>query len=207
MYYRLSQDIKSLFINFFGKIFTLYKEDKITFNDGRRVIKFAKAPICEELDTYKYKDYPVVLASINPGMYRDASFNKHRDVDITTGETISGWIATFTVSFLIYALTKEDRDQLSDIVCVYLSKAETKQAFEVKGIRLMMPSFSGDSAEDDPQTNVKRFYTVVSIQMEADVEDTLTIVDSQGRSGLTVTDILSYIGDADGNGEISNLNG
>ena len=207
MYFRLTQDVKKQFVVFFRTLFTLYGENKITFVDGRSKIVFAAQPQCEELDTYNTKHYPIVLVSASPGSCKEASFNKVRGVDRDTNETLYGWMANFTINFLIVSLTKEDRDQLVDIICVYLSKAETKQAFEQKGLRIQMPIFSGDSSEEDPQTNVRRFFTSVSITVEGDIEDTLTIVDSQGRAGLTVQDVLSYIGDVDGDGEIANLKG
>ena len=207
MYFRLSQDVKILFLTFFQKLFALYEEGKISFVDGRNKLVFASSPKVYEIDTYDFKTYPAILVGISNSSSRDASFNKYRGYDSSTASYIYGAIANLTLTFTIFALTKEDRNQLADLVYIYLLKQETKQTFEQqKGIRFQTPSLSGDGVEDDVQTNVKRFFTTITFPVEVDMEDITQVVDSMGRPGLTVLDILSLIGDQ-GNGEIGNLDG
>ena len=206
MYYRLSQDIKILFLTFFQRLFALQKEGKISFTDGRNRIMFAQAPRCMELDTYDKKYYPCVLVGLSPASFRDVNPSKFRAVvnnDAGEPQNIYGFISSLTVNFNVVSLTKEDRNNLVDLVCMYLAKYETKAAFiNQYGIRLGMPTFSGDNVEDDVQTNVKRFWTTITMPMEVDLEDNADIVDSMGRKGLTVQNIISLIGDTNSDGEI-----
>lgn len=208
MYYRLSEDLKILFLRLFQKTFALYEEGKATFTDGRNKIIFAQPPKCFELDGYDYKYYPCVLVSLNIGSFKEASSNKYRGAvnnDANIPEHVYGYLTSATVTFTIYALTKEDRNKLCDLICMYLAKHETKQAFEYYGIRLQMPSWSGDNSEDEIQTNIKRFFTSVSLPLEADVEETADIIDAFGNKGLTVSNVISFIGDSNKDGEITNL--
>mgnify|MGYP001609893039 CR=1 FL=1 len=208
MYYRLSNDIKILLIRFFQTLFTLYSEGKIEFQDGRSKVAFTTSPKCMDLDTYDFRYYPCVLVGLSPGTFKDTHFNKYRGTETINGvpEKIYGGTTAMTLNFQVYATNENDRNNLADLVCTYLAKRDTKETFEQKyGIRFMMPTFTGDNAEDDPVTNVRRFYTNISLLVEADFEDNANIVAPSGDIGLTLQNVISYIGDADADGEIEDL--
>lgn len=207
MYYRLSQDVKVLFLRFFQKLFTLYKEGKISFVDGRNNIKFTVPPECKDADTYDFKSYPTVMVALSPGTFREASFNRVRGVNTTgNAQIVYGAIVDVSATFTVVAITENDRNSLADLICVYLAKRETRHAFETKyGIRLGMPTFSGDSTEVDTQLNTKRFFTTITVPMSLDVEDTDTILDTFGNPGVVLEDVLSYIGDPNGDGELTDF--
>lgn len=207
IYYRLSNDIRDLFITFFQKLFVLYEEGKIFFVDGRNKIVFTTPPKCMDMSTYDFKYFPSVLVGLSPGYFKDTHFNKFRGIEVegTEGTAIYGGSADLTITFQVYALTREDRNTLADLVCTYLAKRDTKALFESQyGLRLSTPTFSGDNTEEDPQTNVMKFFTDISLPMQCDWEDTAAILDSEGRQ-LTLADVLSYHGDTNADGEIDTL--
>lgn len=207
MYFRLSNDVRNIFIQFFQKLFALYSENKITFVDGRNKIDFTVFPKCLDMDTFDFKYFPSLLIGLAPGYFKDVHFNKFRGLDVTDteGSKIYGGVVELTLTFQVYATTREDRNNLADLTSVYLTKYDTKALFEQQyGIRLTTPSLSGDFAEDDPQTNLKMFYTNISLPVHVDFEDQTEILDSQGRK-LTLANVISYNGDTNSDGEIDVL--
>lgn len=202
MYYRLSNDIKTVFIEFFKKIFFLAEKNRLTLTDGRNKITFEKPPECRDLDTYETKAIPVVLVGLGPSSFTDSSINKYRGYDEDTATHIYGGQVSLSIEFEIIASNEEDRNHLADFVCIYLSRYDTKKEFESKfGLRLGMPNVTADQVVDEPQKDVKRFSTRISLSVEADFEEATTFADAQGRTGLTVADVISMISDSDGDGE------
>lgn len=197
MYYRITQDLKIEFVKYFQTIFTLYKEGKLAFADGRNKIIFSKTPVVLESDNYYLKDFPCLLIGISPGSVKDISVNKYKGLDksIPAPEYIYGFTANVTVTFTVYALTKQEKCMLSDLVSFLLAKHDTKQTFLGKGVCLKMPSFTGDGVEEEGQTNTKRFYATITLEMESEVEYNNIILDLNGNSGLTVIDVISYVAD------------
>lgn len=165
---------------------------------------FTMPPKCMEADTYDFKYYPAILVGLSPGAFRDTHFKKFRGLDNTLPEAqnIYGGASDITVTFQVSANNKEDRNNLSDLVCIYLSKYDTKVLFEQKGIRLMTPAFSGDNVDEDPQTNTMRFYTDISLALQVDFEDSVDIVDGNGNK-VKLANVISLIASTEGSGEIT----
>lgn len=164
-------------------------------------------PKCMDSDTYDFKYYPAVLVGLSTGAFKDTHFKKFRGLDNTLPEAqnIYGGTSDITVTFQISANNKEDRNNLSDLVCIYLAKYDTKALLEQKGIRLMTPIFSGDNVEEDPQTNTMRFYTDISLSLQVDFEDSVDIVDGNGNK-VKLANVISLIGDNNpSDGEIDRL--
>lgn len=207
-YYRLAEDIKDDFIEFFSIIFAEYGEGKISFNNSKRKITFAQTPKCADLDSYSFKYFPSVVVSTSSGNFKETHFNKHRgyvtDQDSGLPVEVTGGIFSINLNFNIYALNKKDRNNLADLIGSYLSKRDTKLAFLQSpfGYRLGMPTFSGDGSDDDPQTNVKYFYTTLTMAIDSDFEDIADVVDQFGNVGLQVNDIISLMASQRGSGEI-----
>lgn len=208
-YYRLAEDIKDDLIQFFNVIFSQYGEGKLSFDNSKRKITFSQPPKCQSLDSYDFKYYPLVAVATSSGNFRETHFNKSRGY-VTDPESglpveITGGIFNLTLNFNIYAQTKSDRNNLADLVGSYLSRRDTKLAFlkSPYAYQLGMPTFSGDGVDDDPQTNTKYFYTIITMPISADFEDIEQVVDQFGHVGLTVNDIMSLIASQRGNGEIT----
>lgn len=196
--YRVIERPKKHFIEFFQKLFDLYDKGKLTFDDAYYTISFGDTPKCVSLDNYDETYHPVVLVGVTGGTTRDISINKfkdyHTDPDSGLVNDIYGGIATTTLNFQIRARNEDERNNLADIVSMYLNSQETKLAFlNTYGVRLIgAPTFAGESVEDDPQSNVKLFITDLTQVAESDYEEGVDIVDTLGNTGLTVQDIISY---------------
>lgn len=207
-YYRLAEDVKEDLIEFFKIIFAEYGEGKLAFTNGKRKIIFSQVPKCQSLDSYDFKYFPLIAVSTSSGDFKETSFNKLRGyvTDPVTNEPVevTGGRFTINLTFNIYAINKGDRNNLADLVGSYLSKRDTKLAFlnAPFGYHLGMPTFSGDGADDDPQTNVKYFYTTLTMPVSTDFEDIAPIADAFGHVGLTVRDVVSLIASKAGDGEI-----
>ncbi len=211
-YYRLAEDIKDDLIEFFNILFSQYAEGKVSFNNSKRKIVFGMPPKCQSADTYDLKYFPLVTVATSSGNFKETHFNKLRgyvtDQDSGLPVEVTGGIFSINLNFRIYALDKNDRNNLADLVGSYLSKRDTKLAFLQApfAYRLGMPNFSGDGADDDPQTNRKYFYTDLIMSIETDFEDIADVVDQFGNIGLTVRDVVSLIASKRGSGEIQGFN-
>lgn len=199
MIYLLAERNKKHFIDFFKRLFTLYKEGKQSFNDGYYKIEFESEIKCASIDTYDFKYMPIVLVGIGSINAQDAGIDKFRDyyTDPTSGEVqeVYGGSATVVINFTIRASTSDERNALSDLVMMYLNSVVTKREFaNTFGMRMIgAPTQSGESAENDSQTNTKIFSTVLSQTIEMDYEENQDITDPLGNVGQTVLGIMSYL--------------
>jgi hypothetical protein len=197
--YLLAERNKKHFIDFFKRLFSLYEDDKVSFDDGYYKVDFQKPPKCASIDTYDFKYIPIVLVGIGSIQAVDTGIDKFRDyyLDPTSGETqaIYGGSATININFTIRASSSDERNSLADLVTMYLNNRATKQEFGgTFGIRIIgAPSQSGENAEDDTQTNTKIFSTEISQTIEVDYEENIDLVDSFGNIGTTVQSIMSYL--------------
>ena len=175
----------------------MYAEGKVTFNDSYKKIVFGKPPKCQSVDTYDFKYYPIVLVGLGPTAARDCAINKFKDYytnELGVVDSIYGGFATVTLNFQIRARSEDERNNLADLVLMYINSIDTKRAFERDfGMRIIgAPSLSGESVEDDPQTNVKQFIVNLSQQIDNDYEEGIDIIDTLGNTGLTVEEIVAY---------------
>lgn len=199
--YRFIERPKKHYIEFFQSLFDLLEQGKITFDDAYYSIKFSKSPKCLSIDNYDLKYHPIVLVGSSGGSTRDISINRFKDynTDQSSGlvNEVHGGIASMTLTFQIRTRSEDERNNLADIVTMYLGSNSVKQSFlSTYGVRVIgAPSFSGESVEDDPQTNVKVFITNITQNVESDYEEGIDIVDEFGNTGLTVEDIISHIPD------------
>lgn len=194
--YRLIERTKRHFIDFFQKLFILYEQNKTSFADGYYKLNFSKTPKCLAVDNYDFKYYPVILVGITPGTIKDASINKFKSFDsisTTQKQEIYGGFFTATLNFQIRARSADERNNIADTVIMYLNSKDTRNSMlATYGIYLIgEASFSGDSAEDDPQTNVKNFITNISQSTWGEYEET-------GETNFTVSNVLSYFPDVYG---------
>ena len=195
--YRITKRTKRHFIDFFQKLFSMYAEDKLQFNDSYKKIVFSNPPKCQAVDTYDFKYYPILLIGVSSGVSRDCSLNKFKDYytnEMSVVDSVYGGFFTATLNFQIRTRSDDERDNLADLVLMYLDSVDTKRLFEKDfGIRILAaPNVSGESSEDDPQTNVKNFVINLTQQFESDYEEGIDIIDTLGNTGLTVADVVAY---------------
>lgn len=195
--FRISERTKKHFIDFFQKLFVLYTENKVTFDDSYKKIVFSKPPKCLSIDNYDFKYYPIVLVGISSISSRDCSINKFKDYytdSIGVVSSVYGGFAETNLNFQIRARSGDERNNLADIVLMYLDSVDVKKTFARDfGIRILgSPSITGESSEDDPQTNVKNFVINLSQKFESDYEEGIDITDTLGNTGLTVSNVVAY---------------
>jgi len=195
--FRIAERQKRHLVDFFQKIFVLYSENKVQLNDGYNKIVFSKSPKCQVVDTYDFKYFPVLLIGVSNVATKDCSLNKFKDYytdELGIVSAIYGGFATVTLNFQIRAQSEDERNNLADIVCSYLTSVETKRfLLKTYGMRILgAPSYTGESSEDDPQTNVKQFVINLSLTFESDYEEGQDIVDTLGNIGITLEDVIAY---------------
>jgi len=196
--YRITERPKKHFIEFFQALFDLYDKGKLSLDDGYYKIAFAQTPQCRSIDNYDEKYMPIILVGTSSTSTKDSGINKFKDyyTDPISGlvSSVYSGFANVTLNFQIRARSEDERNNLADIVAMYLDSYDMKQTFLTKyGVRIIgAPSLTGEAVEDDPQTNAKMFVTNISQVMESDYEEGVDIVDTLGNTGLTVSDIISY---------------
>lgn len=195
--YRLSERVKNQFIEFFQKIFVLYGEEKTQFSDGYFKVGFGQVPKCQSVDTYDFKYLPTVVVSITNVVAKDYSVNKligYYDENGLATEAYGGF-ANISLNLQVRARTSAERNTLADITTMYLNSIETKKAFHgTYGIVILGgPTFSGESVEDDIQSNVKLFTTNIRQEVFTEYEESANVVDTLGNIGLRIEDFVSYL--------------
>lgn len=195
--YRLSERVKNNFIEFFQKIFVLYSEEKTQFTDGYFKVSFGQVPKCQSVDTYDFKYLPTVVVSVTNVTAKDYSINKfigYYDESGLATEAYGGF-ANINLNFQVRARTSAERNNLADIVSMYLNSIETKKAFHgTHGIAILgAPTFSGESVEADMQTNVPLFTTNIRQEVFTEYEESADVVDTLGNIGLKIEDFVSYL--------------
>lgn len=183
-FYRGIEFVKSYFVLFFNRLFLAAEKGQITFTDGTREIIFSKRPFAIRQFAEVSRGLPCILVGPATTDFKYISINK--DVyDGATGETeVTGPVAQqfnggeilVSMNFTVMATQMPERDQLTDIMCIFLSHPDTKDFFQQQSLDLPEgPRVSGESEADIPGVDRPIFVSTISMPVLGQWQDRVEV--------------------------------
>jgi len=164
---------KFVIIDFLRRIFDANARGLLDFKDGDRAIKFTSRPRIIQTDEWDRRIHPVVLIGSASGPIQKFDLQDFKDV----GDFITlGGYAELSLTLSGVAKTKEERDDLIDVVAVYLSRPDARTFLQANGVVLPKPpSFDGETSMDVPTTDYKLYQTDLGLQVNVEWEEAIAV--------------------------------
>ena len=169
-YYRGVEFVKSYFQHYFTGIFVAAQKGTLLLTNGYKEIKFSRTPEVVKRMKLDYRRLPAVLIGPTRGeyIYRSISKDLLRIPDVSEPDEdqyrFYGGDIRLTLDFDIRATEAEERDNIVDIVCVYLAHPDAKDFFLRHGVVLEKPpSIGGERELYEPGIDMPIYSTAVSI--------------------------------------------
>lgn len=187
MFYSLVQDTKSTMVGFLKFLFFENAKGRLKFTNGTRRVEFSTVPVkVIEAYQWKFQEHPVVLIDTAVGnMHQLSVAADFLDTIVEDGTTffVFGGDSTLTVTLTCIAKTKEERDNLVDIVAIYLSRPDAKQFFLKNGMDIPNPvAITGEAVLESPNTDFKLYSTDLTLDVHVQWEELFD-------AGITLADI------------------
>jgi hypothetical protein len=137
-WYRGIRFTKDFLVNYFNYIFYAAEKGSILFTDGTKKIEFSRRPEAIKRASWDYRNLPAVLIGKATGGLKYVTFAKDRlkyveqlvESDTKVNQYVFyGGDFDFNVSLSVRATTIEERDNLVDIVSIYLAHPDAKDYF------------------------------------------------------------------------------
>lgn len=207
MFFRGIRFAKDFMVKYLNYIFLASKKGQLTFTDGTVQIKFSEklnetpissiyhgVPTALKADSWDARSIPCVLIGDVTGQFEYKSITKDLiDAPLVTEEqvrTVGGDIK-LNMNLSVLATTTEERDNISDIVCVYLSHPMAKDFFMKHYIVLPeAPRIGGEEKLAQPPTDYPIYKRNLSIPLICVWRET------SGEDALLediIADVTSYI--------------
>lgn len=167
-YYRGIRFIKDFFVQYLNSIFYAHEKNQLEFFDGTKKISFSSRPHAVKLYGWDFRSLPVIEVGPANGKFTMRSISKDFLGASQYGDSVDykevGGDIDLTMSFKIIATTSEERDNIMDIVGIYLSHPMAKDYFEQHSITIEdVPSISEGGMEALPDVDHKVFYSELSM--------------------------------------------
>jgi hypothetical protein len=187
-FYRGVQFIKDYLIRYLNGVFMASEKGQLLFTDGTKNIQFEHTPIAQKRGSWDFRRLPAVLIGQAGGEYQVQSIAKDlvyegRYDDSTTelkNHRYYGGDIKLTINLQCLSKTIEERDNLVDIVCLYLAHPDAKDFFLTQGIHVEAPpSISGEADIYEPKVDHPIYGTTVTTKLtsqwkiQEDLEDRL----------------------------------
>ena len=183
-WYRGIRFMKDFTCQYLNYIFMANKKGSLIFYDGTRKIEFSRTPEAIKRASWDARVLPAVLVGKVSGGLPYVTFSKDLlDTATATDPTQTyrhGGDFDITLSLSIRATTIEERDNLTDIVGIYLAHPDCKDYYLRNGIRLPEgPKLGTESDIKETQIDHPIYATEMSMRMmsrwqeQTDLEDRL----------------------------------
>jgi hypothetical protein len=169
-YYRNGRFIKSYLIRYLTGIFLAAEKEQIILTDGTKKIEFSATPKVESILSWNERNLPAVLIGPARITMKSLSTTKELKFDARAGddEQFTWWGGDVEVSLdlLARARTIVERDNIVDIVLLYLSIPSAKDFFRQQAIVMnALPTASGESAPRIPNIDFPIYQTSIGITL------------------------------------------
>lgn len=196
MFYRGIRFAKDFVCQYLTSVFKAAEKDALLLTDGTKKVKFSSWPtIVKAYPIDARRSLPMIVIGPASGNYIYRSIAKDHivsseDGDPTQYRTVGGDIE-ISLDLSIRATTPEERDNLADIVGVYLSHPDAKTYFERQGIYLPEgPSFSGERQLEEPNNEFNVHVVGMNLRLLGNWRDTTDLPD---RLIDIISDIDPYL--------------
>ena len=138
MWYRGIRFTKDFIVKYLNYIFMANSKGSLLFTDGTKKIEFARVPVVTKRGSWDPRSLPTVIVGKATGGLKYITFSKDllqttTDVASATGMTnlysTVGGDFDLNINLSVRSTTMEERDNLVDIVGIYLSHPNTKDYF------------------------------------------------------------------------------
>lgn len=180
-FYRGRGFVKDYIIKYLNRIFYRHDAGALTFSDGHKSVEFSSKPVAAYKLSWDFKDLPVVLFGSTSVTYRDVGINpsnlNYYPTDVTDDVDTPqyGGDIDMTLEMSVRARTIDEVDNLTDIVCFYLTHPDFRTHMLRHGVGIPEPPrTSGEGIVTDiksradypvyetrltmPVTSIWRFY-------------------------------------------------
>lgn len=162
-YLRGTRFIKDYFVKYINYIFYAGENDQIDFYDGTKKIEFSNTPMAVKQYSWDFRYLPVIEVGPANGRFEMRSIAKDYIDGAQYGDNNEDYKETggdivLDISFTVIATTQEERDNIVDILGVYLSHPTAKDFFQQHMIAIEdVPSISDEGQDPRPDIDHKPF--------------------------------------------------
>ena len=170
-FYRGVQFVKDYVILYLNGIFMAAQKGQLLFTDGTKNIQFSHTPLAVKRGSWDLRYFPAVLIGQAAGEYVTQSIAQDlvyegRSTDTTAdlkNHRYFGGDVKLTVTLQCIDTTIEARDNLVDIVCLYLVHPDAKDFFFKQGIIIdSPPSIGGEVDIHEPKIDHPIYGTTIT---------------------------------------------
>ena len=168
-YYRGVRFLKSFTVKFLRSIFIAAEKGALVFTDGTKEISFSRPVEVQKAGSWDYRNIPAVLIGATRGTfipYLNKDLVNAPDEDATRQVTEFGGDIDLSLSIEVLATTIEERDNLLDIVSIYLSHPDAKDYFLQQNLRFKAGvSISEGGVRHQPDIQQPIYYSTVDVDI------------------------------------------
>lgn len=175
MWYRGIRFVKDFLVQYLNYIFVAVDKGNLLFTDGTKRIEFSAKPMAIKRASWDARNLPAVLVGKASGAMQYITFSKDLlkvdAVPNADGEHIdmyytSGGNFDINIGLSVRARSIEERDNLVDIVGIYLSHPTTKDYFMNQYLLLPeAPKLAGESDIQEPKIEYPIYATEMSVRV------------------------------------------
>ncbi len=169
-YYRGVEFVKNYFQHYLTGIFIAAQKGALLLTNGFKEIKFSRTPEVVKRMKLDYRKLPAVLIGTARGeyIYRSISKDLLRTPDYDEPDEdqykFYGGDIRLTLDLDVRSTTQEERDNMVDIVCLYLVHPDAKDYFLRHDILLEKPpSINGERELYEPGIDMPIYSTTLSV--------------------------------------------
>lgn len=168
-YYRGCSFLKSFVVKFLRSIFYAEQKGALVFFDGTKEISFSDPVHVEKTGSWDYRNVPAVLIGATRGTfipYLNKDLVNDPDETETKQSTEFGGDIDLSLSIEVLATSLEERDNLLDIVSIYLSHPDAKDYFLKQNLRFRAGvTISEGGTRHQPDLQQPVYYSTIDVDI------------------------------------------
>jgi hypothetical protein len=170
-YYRGVAFAKDYMVHYLNSVFKAAAKEAILLTNGYKEIKFSRTPEVIKRMKLDYRNLPAVL--VGPAraeyIYRSVSKDLLRVPEVGDSEgqyNFYGGDIRITLDLDVRSTLQEERDNIADIVCLYLAHPDAKDFFLRHGIVIEKPpTINGEREIPEPNIDMPSYSTTISVAL------------------------------------------
>lgn len=180
-WFRGSWFVKDFLTKYLNYIFYANDKGMLYFFDGTRNYEFSDRPSVVKRGSWTTRpDLPLIIIGEATGNMESVAFTRDlldvshivEGTSVTERKTYGGDFE-LDIAIDIWATSGEERDRLTDVICIYLSHPNAKYYFDQHYLKLPdSPSISGDREISEPGIDHPIYAKSVSLHVVSRWEDT-----------------------------------
>jgi hypothetical protein len=172
MQYRAIEFVKSHIVRYISGVFRANAKGALLFTDGTNEIKFSRAPYAVKEASWVARETPAILICGATGSFVERSIAKNKlygeEADPAGQYRYEGGDIDLDIELSVRANTKEERDNIVDILGIFLANRAAKTYFEKQDIKLPEPPrIGGESEIMEPNVEYPIYATAVSVAIHS----------------------------------------